>query len=191
MRGGRRRRHGHPCRCGGDPARPAQLAGARDAVPISITVEANILPLMIIYGQGAIRCHPCDTLGDPPSSPPAIRRQPTRPSSTTSTNRHARRLRHQRRDRPHPAASRNRHHALLPAPIALLRRLRRLSDTIWAPGRNSSNGARDLGRLADTHPRPALRPQALPGSQDHGQLPAWCAQTPDCACAASGGLLPT
>ena len=45
----------------GDPARSAQHAGARvGAVPIGITVEgANILTRsMIIYGQGAIRCHP-------------------------------------------------------------------------------------------------------------------------------------
>ncbi len=55
------RRDGHPRRRG-NPARTAQFAGAFVGCrfPIGITVEgANILTRsMIIYAQGAIRCHP-------------------------------------------------------------------------------------------------------------------------------------
>jgi acyl-CoA dehydrogenase len=58
---GGQRRHGHPRRQGRD-GRAAQLHGRPlpFAMPISITVEgANILTRnLMIFGQGAIRCHP-------------------------------------------------------------------------------------------------------------------------------------
>jgi acyl-CoA dehydrogenase len=57
---GGQRRHGHPRRQGHLP-RPLNFLGrAYQQMPVGITVEgANILTRsLIIFGQGAIRCHP-------------------------------------------------------------------------------------------------------------------------------------